>query len=211
MRLTLRQRIDNKTDMSAGPDACWPWIGGKGNSGTCSIQIDKKTKSARRVLWEIEHGAIPNGYVVSDSCGNRGCMNPRHLRLRSFILAERFWGRVDRTGGEDACWPYTGYRHGHGVHAGGGYGSFPIGEKGKVQSNRVAWMVTHGPIPDGMHVMHLCDNPPCCNPKHLKLGTHAENMADMHAKGRYGGGPNAPRLGTPRHGRAPEKRSAGRP
>jgi hypothetical protein len=181
--LTVRQRIENKTDMSAGPDACWPWVGGKGNSGTATMQIDKRARSVRRVLWELEFGPVPDQNVVSDACGNRGCMNPKHLRLRSFVLAERFWSFVDKSGGDDACWPYTRYCHGW------GYGSFPIGEKGKYPSNRVAWELTNGPIPDGLHVLHMCDNPPCCNPKHLRLGTHQENMADCIAKGRNSKGP----------------------
>jgi HNH endonuclease len=51
-------------------------------------------------------------------------------------------------------------------------------------AHRVAWESHHGPIPDGMVVMHLCDNPPCCEPTHLKLGTRAENNADRDRKGR---------------------------
>lgn len=49
---------------------------------------------------------------------------------------------------------------------------------------RVTWEVYRGEIPDGMHVLHACDNPRCVNPDHLWLGTHADNMADKKAKGR---------------------------
>jgi hypothetical protein len=55
--------------------------------------------------------------------------------------------------------------------------------------HRVAWELTNGPIPLGQCVLHRCDNPPCCNPKHLFLGTQDDNMADMASKGRGVGRP----------------------
>lgn len=59
-------------------------------------------------------------------------------------------------------------------------------------THRVAHEHKHGPIPKGMSVMHLCDNPACCNPAHLTLGTHKENMHDSVLKGRSNGpGKNA--------------------
>lgn len=51
-------------------------------------------------------------------------------------------------------------------------------------AHRVAWMITNGPIPDGLCVLHRCDNPPCVNPAHLFLGTVQDNNADRDAKGR---------------------------
>jgi hypothetical protein len=66
----------------------------------------------------------------------------------------------------------------------GGYGQFKY--DGKVWlAHRFAWMLENGDIPEGMHVLHKCDNPKCVNTYHLFLGTHAQNMADRDDKGRH--------------------------
>ena len=55
----------------------------------------------------------------------------------------------------------------------------------QVLVHRWAWEQANGPIPEGMYVLHHCDNPPCFNIEHLFLGTHADNMRDKMVKGRF--------------------------
>jgi hypothetical protein len=90
-------------------------------------------------------------------------------------LPSGFWKNVNRNTRPGECWIwYEGRRH----HGYGRIGSLQEG------AHRVAWELTNGPIPDGLDVLHKCDNPPCVNPDHLFLGDQEANMNDMAAKGR---------------------------
>lgn len=92
---------------------------------------------------------------------------------------ERFWSRVDTSGGEDACWPWIGRLHK------GGYGRFAVDKRHKGgYAHRQAYELSVGPIPEGLFVCHHCDNRKCVNPKHLYAGTHEDNMRDMVERGR---------------------------
>lgn len=99
---------------------------------------------------------------------------------------DRFWSKV-QVGEPDACWEWkTGRQK-------AGYGQFAREFTGvPMGAHRYSWQIHHGEIPEGMFVCHRCDNPPCCNPAHLFLGTAADNMADMALKGRQAKGCHVP-------------------
>jgi hypothetical protein len=93
-----------------------------------------------------------------------------------------FWSRVDKSGGPDACWTWTGFRDED------GYGRLRF-ETEQI-AHGIAYLLSIGPVPDGLCVCHSCDNPPCCNPAHLWLGTNQDNTHDRHIKGRTCRGDN---------------------
>lgn len=95
---------------------------------------------------------------------------------RSDPIEVRLWGRLAPT--EGGCLVFTG------SIGRGGYGKiWYLGRD--TRAHRVAWTLTNGPIPDGLMVCHRCDNPPCCNPAHLFLGSARDNVIDMVTKGHH--------------------------
>lgn len=101
------------------------------------------------------------------------------LPVLSVKEIERFWSKV-RIGHPDACWPWTGSV----TH--NGYGKFYL-QGDIVVAHRVALFLFTGNDPGDLLARHLvCDNPPCCNGRHLAPGTYQQNTADMISKGRRG-------------------------
>lgn len=89
----------------------------------------------------------------------------------------RFWGRVKKT---ETCWMWLG------AVKGNGYGAANCRADKNVSAHRYSWLLAHGPVPEGMNVLHRCDVRLCVNPAHLFVGTQGENMRDMRSKGRSG-------------------------
>lgn len=86
-----------------------------------------------------------------------------------------FWSRI-QYGALDECWPWLGSRS-------DGYGVLNF--QGKAwKAHRLIWSLVNNPIPEGAFICHHCDNPPCCNPHHLFLGSPLANMRDAANKGR---------------------------
>jgi hypothetical protein len=96
---------------------------------------------------------------------------------------ERFWRSVDRRG-PDECWEWKGDRI-SGEY--GGYGRFWVSPN-RYNANRIAYKVATGIDPGQFLIRHTCDNPPCCNPAHLLLGTPKDNIGDAVARGRIARG-----------------------
>jgi hypothetical protein len=120
---------------------------------------------------------VSRGNLTHRAVRSCGCMDRPALPIR-------FWRRVDKSAGESACWPWTGGADEDGY----GYAK----KKGRtIKAHRLAWELHSGYPAGDFEVLHHCDNPPCCNPLHLFLGTNLDNIRDRDAKGRTARGEGA--------------------
>lgn len=122
----------------------------------------------------------------------------QRLPFKSF--EQRFWEKVDKNGPihpvlKTPCWVWTACTNRK------GYGQLNRGgrEEGLVLAHRASWEIHKGKIPEGLWVLHKCDNPPCVNPDHHFLGDVVDNYKDMIKKGRYSPPPESFRRGEKHH------------
>ena len=95
------------------------------------------------------------------------------------VTADSIWGHIEPEP-NSGCWLWIGHDDGH-----KGYGRVETPDGPRTQAHRAAWMAFVGPIPDGLFVLHRCDNTRCVNPGHLFLGKSIDNVRDCIAKGRF--------------------------
>lgn len=121
--------------------------------------------------------------ITCQQCGTRFISHRASTQLPTFCsrrcaklkpVLDRFWNKVEKTA---TCWLWTGSLT-------DGYGAFRPAKHRGMLAHRFSYELAHGPIPNGLEICHICDNPRCVRPDHLFAGSHDTNMKDAAAKGR---------------------------
>lgn len=137
-------------------------------------------------------GCGANTSLITKTCKKRGYVkggylefihghNPKPWRDEEAL----FWGNLDKK--DSGCWEWSGKRNEQ------GYGRLWFRGK-QIRAHRLSWSLINGLIPEGLDILHKCDNPSCCNPNHLYSGTDKDNANDRQARGRL-----IPRKGEDHH------------
>lgn len=181
VRRPVTERFWEKVAASDDHNACWEWTGASRSSGYGAFSVSREVGMLRApVVAYLLANDIPlgrnHGLHVRHTCRNPLCCNPNHLLCGE---VERFWSYVVVTPEDpDACWGWSGGT------TPDGYGVFTLERGGHEKAHRYSYTLACGAIPAGLLVRHSCDNPPCCNPRHLLVGTDADNAHDRDSRGR---------------------------
>jgi len=145
--------------------------------GFCHCRCGGRTSIAKQNIRRLGH---INGQPVRFLPGHHAWFQPRGPRQ---TLAEQFWSQVDRTTTPDGCWPFTG------ALTADGYGHIKVNGRMRM-AHHIALKLSGFIIPfERLQVRHyVCDNPPCCRPSHLKIGTPQDDADDKVSKGRQARG-----------------------
>ncbi len=160
------------------PNGCWDWLRYCGKYSGPRIMFNKKQSAVQRILWEKYKSKIPYGWVLIRTCESRKCCNPDHYKISQerrtgsrlpIPWEKRLWKNIDKRSNSE-CW---NWKRGKSL----GYGELNVNQR-PTGTHRLAWISINGKIKNGLHVLHKCNNPSCCNPSHLYLGTNVENARD---------------------------------
>lgn len=179
-----------KVDTATSPEGCWDWKQSITNDGFGQAFVMGERLKAHRAAMMLELGVNPEdieGFFITHICGNNRCCRPEHLCLSDPVvhkrsnshknIPRRFWSKVDMASTPYGCWEWMAAR------SKSGYGKFRL-PTADMWAHRMAWELTYGPIPGDQIICHKCDNPACCRPDHLFIGTHQDNATDRENKGR---------------------------
>ena len=129
--------------------------------------------------WKIGSQCLDCKIVIDPRAYRcRSCRTKKLIhdgKIKKIIpIKKRFWSKVRKT---SKCWIWEGHKDKN------GYGRIGLDKK-YIRVHRFSYELKNGHIPKGLWVLHQCDNPPCVNPSHLKVGTHQENQSDKSERGR---------------------------
>lgn len=180
--LSLLQRAP--LDLESG---CWIYEGKVDHKGTPVMNLDKRTIRLPREVYRFLYGDLPDKCVVTQTCRNKRCVNPEHLKaglqmdvspkpnfFRHTVVTLATKTKIDPN---TNCWLWQG------ALSKSGYGETSK-DNHTWRAHRLMYTLLHGDIPSGMVIMHQCDTRDCINPEHLSLGTYQDNVTDMMNKGR---------------------------
>lgn len=170
----------DNVDMSGGETACWPWQGTILERGQGQFNFEGKTWRTKPLAYYLSNKVKPE--TIVSLCKNKACCNPKHIKSvsrkeydASFRgnTEEDFWKLVNIKS-DNECWLWMGHT------SPSGYG-IAQWKNSPRRAHRLAYFYKNGVLNKTDLILHSCHERRCCNPLHLRAGTHEDNMKDMVA------------------------------